>query len=119
MDSNNFSSTIIAYADGRETVSSVEDKKIVSLPTQTILSQNYPNPFNPKTSINYSIAKAGHVKVMIYNMLGQKILTLVDENKTAGNYSVNFNAENLESGIYFYRLQTDNYIKSKRMVLMK
>ncbi len=120
IESNNFSSkTIIAYADGQEIESSVEDKRIVSMPTKTILSQNYPNPFNPETRINYSIAKSGNVKVMIYNMLGQKIITLIDEQKTTGHYSVNFNAENLESGIYFYRLTTNNYIKSKRMVLMK
>ncbi len=91
----------------------------VKTPTQFQLFQNYPNPFNPETRINYSIAKSGNVKVMIYNMLGQKIITLIDEQKTTGHYSVNFNAENLESGIYFYRLTTNNYIKSKRMVLMK
>ncbi len=83
------------------------------------LSQNYPNPFNPETRINYSIAKSGHVKIMIYNMLGKKILTLVDEQKTAGEHSVNFNAENMSSGIYFYRLQTKDFIKSRRMILMK
>ena len=83
------------------------------------LGQNYPNPFNPKTIIDYSIAKDDHTKITVHNMRGQKITTLVDEQKNAGNYSVNFNAENLESGIYFYRLETNNYIKSKRMVLMK
>ena len=68
------------------------------------LEQNYPNPFNPSTTINYSIVKADLVKLSVYNILGSKVAKVVDEIKSAGNYSVNFNAADLPSGIYFYRM---------------
>ena len=83
------------------------------------LQQNYPNPFNPTTTINYSLAKEGHVKITIYNILGSKAAVLVNENKSAGNYSVQFNASRLPSGIYFYRLESGSYSDIKKFVLMK
>jgi hypothetical protein len=69
------------------------------------LSQNYPNPFNPTTTINYSIGKEGHAKITVYNIMGSKIAVIVDENKSPGSYSVQFNAGALPSGIYFYKLE--------------
>ena len=102
----------------KEIVVSIEED-ISILPTAYELEQNYPNPFNPSTTIEYSIAKPGYVKIVIYNLLGQKVKTLVDEHKIIGSYSVSFNAKNLTSGVYFYSIQADGFIQSKKMLLMK
>jgi hypothetical protein len=83
------------------------------------LQQNYPNPFNPTTTINYSIAKDGRVKITLYNILGSKVAILVNENKPAGIYSVQFDARTLPSGIYLYRLESGNYSEAKKFILMK
>jgi hypothetical protein len=83
------------------------------------LFQNYPNPWNPTTTINYSIAKEGNVKLTVYNALGSKVATIVNEYKPAGNYSVQFNGSNRASGIYLYRLESGNYSAAKKFVLMK
>ncbi|MDR3610268.1 MAG: T9SS type A sorting domain-containing protein [Ignavibacteriaceae bacterium] len=83
------------------------------------LQQNYPNPFNPSTTINYSLSREGHTKITIYNILGSKVAVLVNENKPAGIYSVQFNANALPSGIYFYRLESGSYSDIKKFVLMK
>ncbi len=94
------------------------------IPSEFRLEQNYPNPFNPSTKIKYqipSIAKGemSNVKIIIYDMLGNEITNLVNEPKPAGNYEVDFNAANLPSGIYFYRLSAGSYLESKKMVLLK
>jgi hypothetical protein len=83
------------------------------------LSQNYPNPFNPTTEIKLGIPKSGLVKLVVYNILGQEVATLVNEVKEAGNYVVNFNAVNLPSGIYFYKLTYDGFTDSKKMLMVK
>ncbi|MCB0731300.1 MAG: T9SS type A sorting domain-containing protein [Ignavibacteriae bacterium] len=88
-------------------------------PNEFVLSQNYPNPFNPETSIAYSLADAGVVKISIFNSIGEEIQTLVNESKSAGNYNVSFNASNLPSGIYFYQMTSGNFTQTKRMILMK
>ncbi|MDZ7375881.1 MAG: T9SS type A sorting domain-containing protein, partial [candidate division KSB1 bacterium] len=88
------------------------------------LSQNYPNPFNPTTTIAYRIGKKGAVELSIYNVLGQKIKTLVDEVKPAGNYQVSWDGTNqlgqlVSSGIYFYSLKSGEFIKTNKMVLLR
>ena len=83
------------------------------------LEQNFPNPFNPITHIKYQLAKPGFVTISIYNMLGMEIAKLVNEEKSAGSYEVEYDATHLSSGIYFYRLQTDSFVETKKMVLMK
>jgi photosystem II stability/assembly factor-like uncharacterized protein len=83
------------------------------------LEQNYPNPFNPSTTIEYSIPQAGLVTIKIYDILGKEVATLVSEEKQMGGYTVNFNASNLSSGIYFYRLQAGSFMKTKNMMLIK
>ena len=89
-------------------------------PTEFSLLQNYPNPFNPTTTIRFAVPKATPVSMKIYNTLGQEVAELVNETKSAGEYEVNFNASNLPSGIYFYRLQAaGSFIETKSMVLMK
>jgi len=89
------------------------------IPSSYSLSQNYPNPFNPSTTIQFSIPEQSFVKLEIYNALGEKVSTLVSEELGAGNYKYEWNAENLTSGIYFYRIETPGYSESKKMILIK
>lgn len=88
-------------------------------PKQYDLSQNYPNPFNPSTTIKYSLPKDGKVTLKIYDITGKEIKTLVNDIKLAGNYTIDFNGSNLASGVYFYRIQTGDFVQTKRMVLVK
>ncbi|MEI7812470.1 MAG: YCF48-related protein [Ignavibacteria bacterium] len=83
------------------------------------LAQNYPNPFNPSTTIRYSIPSDGKVSLKVYNLLGREVVTLVNQNKVRGSYSVQFNAVNMSSGIYFYQLQVNGSIINKKMTFMK
>jgi hypothetical protein len=83
------------------------------------LSQNYPNPFNPTTNISFSIPMKSKVELNVYNTLGQKVTTLVNEQKDAGNHIVVFNASNLPSGVYFYRISADNYSETRKLILLK
>ncbi|MBN1397212.1 MAG: T9SS type A sorting domain-containing protein [Bacteroidetes bacterium] len=99
------------------TPTAVANNKILS---EFRLEQNYPNPFNPKTKITYSIVGTRHaVSLRIYDMLGREVVTLVDGVKNGGYHSVEWNAQNLPSGIYFYRLKAGSYIETKRMILLK
>jgi hypothetical protein len=88
-------------------------------PREYRLSQNYPNPFNPSTGIRYEVSGTSDVRLEVFDMLGRKVATLVDERKTAGAYQVNFNAANLASGIYFYRLRAGAFSETKKMMLVK
>jgi len=83
------------------------------------LSQNYPNPFNPTTTINYELPVTNFVSLKVYNVNGNEIETLVDEKQNAGSYSFNFNATSLPSGVYFYKLVTESYSETKKMILVK
>jgi len=89
------------------------------LPSQFILNQNYPNPFNPTTTINYSVPKSGIVKIKVYDLLGRVVATIVNENKPAGNYNIEFNASKLTSGIYFYRMEAGSFSQTKKLLLLK
>ncbi len=89
------------------------------IPTSYSLSQNYPNPFNPATTIEFSLAKAGRVELSVYNVLGQKVATLVDGYKPAGQHKVTFDARGLPSGVYFYKLQAGDYQAIHKMVLTR
>ncbi|HID39222.1 MAG TPA: T9SS type A sorting domain-containing protein, partial [Calditrichaeota bacterium] len=83
------------------------------------LEQNYPNPFNPSTAIGYRLMAASQVELTVYNVLGQKIKTLVNEKQGAGRYSVKFNAKNIPSGVYFYRLKAGDYVSQRKMLLLR
>ena len=89
------------------------------LPTETALLGNYPNPFNPETTIRYALPQAGKVHLAVYNLLGHQVAVLVDESKPAGNYTTRFDAGDLPSGAYIYRLQTQDKIIAKTMILVK
>lgn len=89
------------------------------IPEEYELGQNYPNPFNPSTNINFSLPKAGNVKLVIYDMLGREVSVLVDKTLNAGSFEYNFEAKNLNSGVYFYRLITEDFSQTKKMLLIK
>lgn len=90
-----------------------------SIPNKIFLSQNYPNPFNPTAIIEYGLPKESHVSLKVYDMLGQLVETLVDDNLNAGYHQINFNAGQLASGIYIYRLEAENISFTKKMMLVK
>ena len=98
-------------------VNGVDDE--LNQPEKFQLSQNYPNPFNPTTSIKYAIGSRQFVTLKVYNLLGKEIATLVNEEKSAGEYKVEFIGNNLPSGIYFYELKAGNITQTKKMMLLK
>ena len=89
------------------------------IPKEFLLEQNYPNPFNPSTIIQYTIVSRKFVSLKIYDVLGNEIATLVNEEKPTGSYEVNFNSSQLSSGIYFYKLQAGSFVETKKMMLLK
>ncbi|MEO8231692.1 MAG: T9SS type A sorting domain-containing protein [Ignavibacteriota bacterium] len=89
------------------------------LPINFQLNQNYPNPFNPSTSINYAISSKQFVSLKVYDVLGDEVATLVNEEKPAGNYEVNFDASKLSSGVYFYKLQSGSFMQTRKMTLLR
>jgi hypothetical protein len=97
----------------------VDDNRNLSMPDKFLLHQNYPNPFNPATTIIYTIPKASFVIIKVFDLLGREVGVLVNEQKAAGNYRVQFNPSNLTSGIYFYRMQAGDFVQTKKLVLIK
>jgi hypothetical protein len=100
-------------------VPAVENIMNENIPIEYHLIQNFPNPFNPSTTFKYQIPELSFVTLKIYDVLGNEIEKLVNEVKPAGSYDIEFEATQLPSGIYFYRLQAGDYIETKKMVLMK
>jgi len=94
-------------------------KSTSTLPEEYDLAQNYPNPFNPTTTISFSLPEAGHVSLKVYNILGQEVRSLLNEYRDAGVHKVHFDADNLSSGMYFYRLTSESFSESKKMMLVK
>ena len=115
----------LAYGSTVYSVTNIKNEIEHIIPSEVKLYQNYPNPFNPTTTIKYTIPDVGArcivpLQIVIYDVLGNKVSTLVNENKSPGNYEVEFDAGNLASGIYFYRLNVDNkLIDIKKMILLK
>ena len=97
----------------------IVDKNDDEFPLTYKLEQNYPNPFNPTTKINYSVPQLSVVTLKIFDVLGNEVTTLVNEEKPAGNYEVVFDGNNLPSGVYFYRMQAGNFTETKKFVLLK
>ena len=95
----------------------LEEKEVV--PTEFLLSQNYPNPFNPSTVISYQIPQQGFVTLKIFDILGREVATLVSEEKPAGSYDVDFAANGLASGVYIYRMKVNEFIQSRKMLLLR
>ena len=95
------------------------DKDVSNFPEEYLLSQNYPNPFNPTTTITYNLPAAGRVDLSVYDVLGQKVTTLVSQKQSAGTYSAKWDAARLASGIYFYKLQSNGFVQTKKMFLLR
>ena len=83
------------------------------------LFQNYPNPFNSSTTIKFNISEPQNVKLSVYSLLGEEVAVLINEYKSSGTYTVNFNADKLASGIYFYQLSSSGFISTRKMLLLK
>jgi hypothetical protein len=100
---------------------SIEPIATEQLPARFVLEQNYPNPFNPSTTIRYGLPEAGKVNLSIFNLSGQRVLTLVDEVQNAGYYQVYFDpaSAQLPSGVYLYRIQSANFQDVRKMVFIK
>jgi hypothetical protein len=109
------------YAIGisREQPNGIITTSISSLPNQFYLTQNFPNPFNPSTKIRYLIPQSSKVVIKVFDILGNEIETLVNEEKSAGTYEIKWYAESLPSGVYFYRLQAGDFVETKKMILLK
>ncbi|UCH11310.1 MAG: T9SS type A sorting domain-containing protein, partial [Fidelibacterota bacterium] len=103
---------------GTWTLSSVDDRG-GELPIAYALHQNYPNPFNPSTTIRFDVAAAGHASLKVYDLLGREIVTLLDQVMEPGYHTITWNAEGLTSGIYFYRIQVNDFVKNRKLVILK
>lgn len=110
-----YDGTIVITSNGGVTSVSSESK----IPVKFNLAQNYPNPFNPSTTISYSIPKTANVSLKVYDALGKEVAQLINKEKAAGTYEVQFDASNLSSGIYFYTLKTNSFLNTKKMILIK
>ena len=116
------SNQVYAYVPSLEPVAVIAENDII--PKFYSLSQNYPNPFNPVTTIKYSIPtdlryEYQDVRLIVYDILGREVATLVTENQKPANYEVDFDASELTSGIYFYQLNAEDYTETKKMILLK
>lgn len=126
---NTFTQGVTVYRSGGVAGLECIDRTLQSTPTgissntfsvkEYFLSQNYPNPFNPVTTLEFGISKSGYTSLKIFNILGKEVSTLVNENLNAGNYKFSFDGSGLASGIYFYKLQNENYSETKKMFLAK
>ncbi|MCU0415384.1 MAG: T9SS type A sorting domain-containing protein [Ignavibacteriaceae bacterium] len=104
-------------ADEFNGIVGVEDEG--TIPTEFALEQNYPNPFNPSTTFRYSVPTQSKVVIKVFDVLGNEIATLMDEEKSVGTYELTWNAANLSSGIYFYQLKASDYVQTRKMILLK
>jgi len=121
-----FSSTILLASEGEAvsavgTLSSIttDVTDISDSPTEFSLEQNHPNPFNPTTTISYALPKSSYVTLKVYDINGQEVKTLVNKAQNVGYYTATFDASSLSSGLYFYTLQSDDFISTKKMILLK
>jgi hypothetical protein len=115
---NDVNKEVINSARGYYTATSI-GKNNEGIPPDYALYQNYPNPFNPVTTISFDVPKSGIVKLKVYDILGNMVASLADGVLAAGSYKTEFNAANLSSGVYFYKLQTESFSDTKRMMLVK
>jgi hypothetical protein len=110
---------VVHFGVDIEPITGVEPIISSQIPDEYKLEQNYPNPFNPETKIGFNIPKAGFVSLKIYDVVGKKVATLVNETRNPGSYTVNFEGTSLGSGIYFYRLEINGFVSTKKMMLIK
>mgnify|MGYP006282705175 FL=1 len=109
----------LAWFENQPSTTSIDEKWVNKSPRHFKLHHNYPNPFNPATQISYKLPKAANVHLAVYNTLGRKVRTLIAKEQSAGSYSVTFEAANLPSGLYIYRLEAGNFTQTRKMLLIK
>ncbi len=117
-----YSSLRSAYnklSEKSEYITTVTQNRVKELPTSYSLFQNYPNPFNPTSVIGFQLPSDTHVRLSVYDILGKHVALLVDEKKSAGEYTVPFSATSLSAGVYFYRLNAGSYTATKKMTVLK
>lgn len=122
LDLNNGIFTYSLYQidfDGTRSLVAKIETEVNFMPNEFSLSQNYPNPFNPNTNISFSLPKASNVKITVYNAIGKEISVLVNGNYEAGLHTISWNANNISSGMYFYKMEAGNFTATKKLVLMK
>ena len=105
-------------------VTAIEEDRSESLPNTYELEQNYPNPFNPTTRIQFALPKNTHVRLTIYDLLGREVIKLIDDVRAAGNHAIDWNGfdargERVSSGIYFYRIEAESFVKTRKFTLLK
>ncbi len=105
--------------DSQKNTTSIQGFSNSTKPSGYSLEQNYPNPFNPSTNISYRITEGGQVKIFLYDQLGRRIKTLVNKNQSSGEYTISVDMTNYPSGVYFYRIQANGFVKTKKMILIK
>ena len=110
---------VYAKINGNESGTFVDVQRPEKVLFKYRLSQNYPNPFNPSTTISYSIPQRNFVQLIVYDILGREVSSLVNKEQAAGNYKVEFNASYLSSGVYFYRLQSGGFSETKKLILLQ
>jgi hypothetical protein len=116
----NFETSDPAWVPANLLIVDVKDENKNNLiPRKFSLSQNYPNPFNPTTKIEFQIATFGFVRLKVFDILGNEVVALVNEEKHPGKYEIVFDASKFSSGIYFYQLKTGQYIETKKMILLR
>ena len=120
---NKDTTRVFTSADGNYqvqfSITEIQDYTSTNLRDFELISQNYPNPFNPSTKIAYTIPETQFVTINIYNLLGEKIAVPVNEIKSQGRHILNFNGSKLASGIYLYQIETENFVKNQKMMLIK
>ena len=107
----------IEHAGGTTDIDFPDDYN--NVPAQFTLAQNYPNPFNPTTNIQFSIPEAGNVRITVYDTIGREVAVLIDREMSAGTHEVTFDAANMSTGIYLYKMQSNDFVTVKKMMLMK
>ena len=117
LESNDPDSSIARLQVVLDVITGVDEENY--LPTVYSLHNNFPNPFNPATTISYDLPRQGIVSLKVYNIVGEEIATLVNAEQPAGRYKIDWNASELASGVYFYRIQAAEFVDVKKMILMK
>jgi hypothetical protein len=109
--------TSFNFARYNENITGIISEK--GAPSGYSLSQNYPNPFNPTTTIEFSIPQAGNISLKLFDVIGNEVTIIANEYLNSGNYNVNFNGSELASGVYIYRIQVNDFVSSKKLMLLK